>query len=93
MLHPEDLIRPVGINKFRVQYTAGYAAAPDDVQEACAEWVSVLFWQTKRDPCLTIESAIGAFSRGYLLSKNAIPPHIKHLLDLYKQHLIEITGG
>src|SRR5207249_5984552 len=29
LLHPEDLIWPVGVNNFRVQYTAGYTTIPD----------------------------------------------------------------
>lgn len=37
--HPEQ--------EYRVLYTAGYATVPEDVQEACAQWVSALFWQTK----------------------------------------------
>jgi hypothetical protein len=36
LLHPEDLIWPVGVNNFRVQYTAGYTTVPEAVQEACA---------------------------------------------------------
>jgi hypothetical protein len=43
LLHPEDLIFPVGINNFRVQYTAGYTTIPDDVQEACAQLVAYHF--------------------------------------------------
>ncbi len=93
LLHPEDLVWPVGVNNFRVQYTAGYATVPEDVQEACAEWVAALFWQTKRDPGLTQESAAGAFSRSYLLAHNAIPPHVAVLLDLYRQRPVTITGG
>ena len=34
LLHPEDLIWPVGVNNFRVQYTAGYSTIPEAVQEA-----------------------------------------------------------
>ena len=34
LLHPEDLILPVGINNFRIQYTAGYTTVPEAVQEA-----------------------------------------------------------
>ena len=26
---------------------------PEDVQEACAEWVSALYWQTKENPSVT----------------------------------------
>jgi hypothetical protein len=43
LLHPEDLIFPVGVNNFRVQYTAGFATIPDDLQEACAQLVAYHF--------------------------------------------------
>ncbi len=39
-----------GRNAWRVLYTAGWSTVPEDVQEACAEWVALLFWQTTRDP-------------------------------------------
>lgn len=39
-----------GVNNYRVIYTAGYATIPEDVQEACAQWVAALFWQTKENP-------------------------------------------
>jgi hypothetical protein len=93
LLHPEDLIWPTGVNNFRVQYTAGYTSIPDDVQEACAEWVSVLFWQTKRDPGLTRESVGGAFARGYTLATVPLPPHVAALLAPYRQQPITISGG
>lgn len=49
------LIRPsggwtAGVNNYRVVYTAGYSTVPEDVQEACAEWVAALFWLTKANP-------------------------------------------
>src|SRR5262249_60694256 len=59
LLHPEDLIWPVGINNFRVQYSAGYTTVPEAVQEACAEWVAVAYYQTQRDPALTTLSLSG----------------------------------
>ena len=40
-------------NYWRVIYTAGFATVPEDVQEACAQWVSALFWQTKENPSVT----------------------------------------
>lgn len=40
---PDDLIWPRGIANFRVQYTAGYATVPEDVQEAAAMTVAALF--------------------------------------------------
>jgi len=36
--------------EYRVTYTAGYATVPEDVQEACAQWVAGLFWETKDNP-------------------------------------------
>jgi hypothetical protein len=39
-----------GRNYWRVNYTAGDATVPGDVQEACAQWVAVLYHLTKRDP-------------------------------------------
>ncbi len=52
LLHPEDLVWPVGVNNFRVQYTAGYAVIPEAVQEACARWVALGYYMTQRDPSL-----------------------------------------
>jgi hypothetical protein len=52
LLHPEDLIWPVGVNNFRVQYSAGYPTIPEAVQEACAVWVAWRWFATKRDPAL-----------------------------------------
>jgi hypothetical protein len=62
LLHPEDLIFPVGINNFRVQYTAGYTTVPEAVQEACAEWVAELYWQAQRDPQLASTRVSGGAS-------------------------------
>lgn len=63
-------IRP---NYFRVQYTAGFATVPEDVQEACAQWVSLLYHQTMRDPGLVsgASSAEGGF---VIQSLHALPP-------------------
>jgi hypothetical protein len=38
--------------EYRVVYTAGYSTVPEDVQEACAQWVASLFWQTKDNPAV-----------------------------------------
>jgi hypothetical protein len=48
---------PGGASFYRVVYTAGYSAVPEDVQEACAHLVAQLFWQTKRDPGMTRDAA------------------------------------
>jgi hypothetical protein len=65
LLHPEDLIWPVGINNFRVQYTAGYATVPEAVQEACAEWVTDVYFRTLRDPSLTTQAIVGGQSQAW----------------------------
>ncbi len=93
LLHPEDLVWPTGINNFRVQYTAGYLSVPEDVQEACAEWVAAIFWQTRRDPGLRSESVDKAFSRVYLIAQNGLPPFVRALIPLYKQRSVGIFGG
>jgi hypothetical protein len=56
-----------GINYWRVIYTAGYATVPEDVQEACAQWVAALFWQSKRDPGLALEQIPGVARIGKTL--------------------------
>jgi hypothetical protein len=61
-----------GIDNYRVIYTAGYATIPSDVQEATAEWVASLFWQTKSNP-----SAYPATP----------PAHVALILDAYRQAL------
>ncbi len=51
---------PGGSQAYRVRYTAGYTTIPDDVQEACAQWVAALFWQTKDNPAATPDVPTGA---------------------------------
>jgi len=90
LLHPEDLIWPVGIGNFRVQYTAGFNTVPQDVQEACAEWVAAVFWQTKRDVGLATTAVSGAST---FIPFNTMPPGVLELLLPYRDHKILIVGG
>jgi hypothetical protein len=39
-----------GVGNYRIVYTAGYDTVPEDVQEATAQWVAALYWQTKDNP-------------------------------------------
>jgi hypothetical protein len=71
---------PGGVNYWRAIYTAGFATVPEDVQEACAQWVAALFWQTKRDPGLISESIPGAVSR---MPKLEMPGVVRRLLGPY----------
>jgi hypothetical protein len=70
-----------GLHHWRVLYSAGFAAVPDAVQEACAQWVAQLFWQTKRDPGLASESVPGTLSRVPLRD---MPASTKLLLAPYR---------
>jgi hypothetical protein len=95
LLHPEDLIWPVGINNFRVQYTAGYTTIPEAVQEACAEWVSQLWYQTQRDPALHHLSASGAFAHAWeqLPRPDRLPPRVSLLLAPYRRTSMATNQG
>jgi hypothetical protein len=93
LLHPEDLIWPVGINNFRIQYTAGYQEVPPAVVEACAEWVSFLWYLTQRDPALQhiVPSSNTANTQGWgsVVSKAGQPPdHVKTLLAPYRRFVV-----
>ncbi len=70
-----------GLHHWRVLYSAGFSDIPDDVQEACAEWVAQLFWQTKRDPGLASESIPGTVSR---MPLRDMPASVKLLLGPYR---------
>jgi hypothetical protein len=70
-----------GLNYWRVIYRAGFSAVPDDVQEACAQWVAQLFWQTKRDPGLIQETLPSVVSRSVVRD---MPGTVKLLLAAYR---------
>jgi hypothetical protein len=72
---------PGGPDAWRVIYDAGYASVPDDVQEACAQWVAVLFWQAKRDPGLASEQVPAVVTRVPL---DTLPVSTRLLLQPYR---------
>ncbi|MCS7045113.1 MAG: hypothetical protein NZO58_02030, partial [Gemmataceae bacterium] len=74
---------PGGPQAWRIVYTAGFAAVPDDVQEACAQWVAQLFWQTKRDPGLAQETVPGSIAREPL---RVVPVGVQTLLAPYRAY-------
>ncbi len=66
LFHPDDLVWPDGVNNFRVQYTAGYATVPEDVQEACAQLVAYHFRLGPREtPTVTIPPIIARLLDAY----------------------------
>jgi hypothetical protein len=98
LLHPEDLVWPVGINNFRIQYTAGYPTVPEAVQEACAEWVAVMWFLTQRDPRLrnlaSAPSGGTATSRTWdVLTTEEPPATVQSLLQPYRRFTIGTNQG
>jgi hypothetical protein len=95
LLHPEDLIWPVGVNNFRVQYLAGYTTVPEAVQEACAEWVSILWNATQRDPALSRLAVPGGPNQvwGTLANPTSPPDPVKALLQPYRRHTVGTNQG
>jgi hypothetical protein len=95
LLHPEDLIWPVGVNNFRVQYTAGYTAIPEAVQEACAEWVAALFFSASRDPALARQAVSGALAQDWAAGGSASQPPgvVARLLAPYRRHTVAVNQG
>jgi hypothetical protein len=82
-----------GINNYRVQYTAGYTTVPEPVQEACASWVADLFWRTKRDPSLSVQSLVGVVQQswgtwGTERTRGDPPEFAKRLLLPYRKVVI-----
>jgi hypothetical protein len=72
-----------GVNYWRVIYTAGFSTVPEDVQEACAQWVAALFWQTKRDAGLAQEQVPSVVSRSPF---SDMPPGVKGVLLPYRTY-------
>jgi hypothetical protein len=96
LLHPEDLVWPTGINNFRIQYTAGYTTIPEAVQQACAHWVTVLWFLSQRDPQLVTQSAAGGTTSSWMppVPMTPEPPAlVRVLLAPYRRHTIATDQG
>lgn len=70
-----------GLHSWRIVYRAGYSSVPDEIQEACAQWVAQLFWLMKRDPGLASEAIPGSVSR---TPTRDMPTTVKILLGPYR---------
>ena len=91
LLHPEDLVFPVGINNFRVQYTAGYSTIPEAVQEACARWVAYAYWACQRDPALLHQVPSSGTTSGWTEAASDVmspPRDVLVLLAPYRRHAV-----
>jgi hypothetical protein len=96
LLHPEDLVFPVGINNFRVQYTAGYSVIPEAVQEACAQWVSALYQLAQRDPSLLHQVPASGTTSGWspVASAGGLPStNVQVLLAPYRRLALANNQG
>jgi hypothetical protein len=94
LLHPEDLIWPIGINNFRVQYTAGYSTIPEAVQEACATWVAERWYETQRDVGVLSQSVPGTISQTWGAGDPMNPPsRVCSLLAPYRRHTVSTIQG
>jgi hypothetical protein len=94
LMHPEDLVWPVGVDNFRIQYSAGYNTIPEAVQEACALWVALAYNQTLRDPSLVSQALSGAISQSWgAIDPLNPPPRVRALLAPYRRHTISTNQG
>jgi hypothetical protein len=91
LLHPEDLVWPIGINNFRIQYTAGYSVVPEAVQEACARWVAIAYFNTLRDPRLQAQTIPGQIAQTWgVESTGGVPATVDQLLKPFRRHTVGI---
>ncbi len=96
LLHPEDLVFPVGINNFRVQYTAGYSTVPEAVQEACARWVAYAYYLCQRDPDLLHQVPASGTTSGWgpaFSGRESPPSDVRALLAPYRRYTVGTEQG
>lgn len=62
---PNDRFTVEPVISLRVQYSAGYATIPEDLQDAIASWAASIMFQLKRDPATgnTFASGLGSSFR------------------------------
>jgi hypothetical protein len=92
LLHPEDLIWPIGINNFRIQYTAGYTTVPEAIQEACGEWCAICWFMIQHDPGLST-SVTSSTSQSWLPFNGQPPEKIRALLAPFRRLTIANDQG
>jgi hypothetical protein len=93
-LEPLDLTDPAGTgltffggsNYWRIIYTAGFATVPETVQEACAEWVAVLYNLCTRDPAV-----VNSFTSGTgntFVNPTKMPDNVRGLLEPWRRRSV-----
>jgi hypothetical protein len=72
----------------RVQYTAGYATVPEDVQEATAQLVATWFQNRGQHMGLIHESSGGVYAYSRDAYRTELPNHIRAILDPYRNYRV-----
>jgi hypothetical protein len=72
-----------------VQYQAGYAPIPDDLQDAALELVKAAWFARTRDPMLRAENIEGVLSSQWWFaggpgSETGLPPKVESMIDQYR---------
>ena len=90
LFEPEILQWPLGVNNFRVQYTAGYTTIPEAVQEACSIMTSQLWSLANRDPVQlnTVTSTTGTG-----VQPSDPPAAVMQLLQPYRRLIVSNNQG
>ena len=76
-----------------VQYQAGYADLPDDLQDAALQLVKAKWFARNRDPKLRSENVVGAYEAQYWFangpgSDGEFPPDVQTVIDRYRMPTI-----
>lgn len=87
----DNLEWPMGVNNIRVQYIAGFTTIPEDVQEACACLVAMIFWQCQRDTQISNSFSSGSGTAYAMMMSSGLPGQVRGTLDGYKIRRIQIT--
>ncbi|OHB90343.1 MAG: hypothetical protein A3D89_04315, partial [Planctomycetes bacterium RIFCSPHIGHO2_02_FULL_52_58] len=70
---------PRGKKNVRLQYTAGYAAIPKDIEQACIELVALRYYDRGKE-------RLGVASSEGTSFVPQLPQEIRQVLELYKRH-------
>ncbi|GIW79439.1 MAG: hypothetical protein KatS3mg105_1246 [Gemmatales bacterium] len=82
-------IWPIGVGRYRIEYTAGFTTVPEDVQEATAQLVATFFKELGRNQNLQTESVVSTHSYNAVRDNSrTLPRSIRVLLLPYRNHRV-----
>lgn len=81
------------VAKIAVEYSAGYAEIPDDLQDACIDLVKARWFARTRDPMLRDENIEGVYSASYWFgtgpgAPNDLPAYVADKLSRFRVPVI-----